>query len=229
MRIAAVATDIDGTITGKASRISCPAIRSIRALERAGLPVILASGNALCVMMTLQTYIGSNGASICEGGGVVEYKEETRVLGERTVPQAALEALKRRFGSRIVESWSNQYRYVDVALERTIPRNSVENALASFPSLSLWDSGYAYHIVSKNVDKGLGLRTAAEMMALDPRGIVAIGDSETDVPLFKAAGLSIAIGNAEMSLKRIATRVVAGRDGRGFKEAADLILSRSLD
>ncbi|MEM2904696.1 MAG: phosphoglycolate phosphatase [Candidatus Bathyarchaeia archaeon] len=228
MNVAAVATDVDGTITDKVYRLSCPAIRSIRALERAKVPVILASGNALLVMTTLQAYIGCSGGLICEGGGVVEYREETRILGERKGPLAALEALKKRFGDRVVESKSNPYRYVDVALRRTIPRRAVEGVIASFPSLSLWDSGYAYHIIDSKVDKGLGLRNVAEMMGLDPQSIVAIGDSETDVPLFKASGISIAVGNADTSLKRVATRVMTGRDGRGFKQAVDLILSGSL-
>lgn len=228
MKIAAVATDIDGTITDKADRLSCPAIRSIRALEKAKLPVVLASGNALLVMTALQTYIGCSGALICEGGGIVDHREETRILGERTGPLAALEALRQRFGDRVVEARSNPYRYVDVALRRTIPRREVETILASFPSLALWDSGFAYHIVDRSVDKALGLRTAAQMMSLDPRNIVAIGDSETDFPLFEAAGISIAVGNADPPLKRVATYVMPGRNGKGFKQAVDLMLSGKL-
>lgn len=228
MKVRAVATDIDGTITRKSLRLSCSAVRSIHALERAGIQVILASGNALHVTATLQLYLGCTGAVICEGGGVVEYRGQTRVLGEKSTATAALNALKSKFGDRVLESRSNPYRYVDVALRRTIRKSAVEKVLASFPTLNLWDSGYAYHIMNKGIDKGLGLRTAATMMALHPENIVAIGDSAPDVSLLQAAGSSIAVGNADELLKRVATRVVPGRDGKGFKQATDLVLSGAL-
>ena len=53
-------------------------------------------------------------------------------------------------------------------------------------NVSITDSGYAYHINSKGIDKGSGFLEAIKMLEVDLNDTIAIGDSETDIPLFKA-------------------------------------------
>jgi len=57
----------------------------------------------------------------------------------------------------------------------------------------------------------------------DPKQVVAIGDSETDVPLYEICGYSIALEHAEQSVKAKADHVVAGREGTGLVEAIDFV------
>jgi hydroxymethylpyrimidine pyrophosphatase-like HAD family hydrolase len=52
---------------------------------------------------------------------------------------------------------------------------------------------------------------------------VAIGDSETDVPMYDICGCSVALGHAEDGVKAKATHVVGGREGAGLAEAIDLV------
>ncbi|MEM3486463.1 MAG: HAD hydrolase family protein, partial [Candidatus Methanomethyliaceae archaeon] len=59
--IRAVATDVDGTITNYKDELYLEAVTAIRNLEKAGIPVILCSGNALCVLKGLARYIGCTG------------------------------------------------------------------------------------------------------------------------------------------------------------------------
>ena len=54
------------------------------------------------------------------------------------------------------------------------------------------------------VDKGSGLRKLCEIMGIDPQRVLAIGDSENDIPMLQAAGFGVAMGNATESLKAIA-------------------------
>jgi hydroxymethylpyrimidine pyrophosphatase-like HAD family hydrolase len=54
------------------------------------------------------------------------------------------------------------------------------------------------------VDKGSGLRKLCEIMDIDPQRVLAIGDSENDIPMLRAAGFGVAMGNATESLKAIA-------------------------
>ncbi len=228
MKVKALVTDVDGTLTDKRYRLSCPAIKAVRFIERFGIPVTLASGNALCVMRTLRAYIGCSGAVICEGGGVVEYNGELRILGDRVEALMALDALKEVFGRRIVESSSNPFRYVDVALRRTVVKSRLVKVLERFPSVKLWDSGYAYHIIERDIDKGRTVKVALELMHVEAEEAVAIGDSETDVPLLEAVGYGIAVANADETLKRVTDYVTEGKNGKGFSEAVKLILSWKL-
>lgn len=226
MKVKAVATDIDGTLTDDKERISCKAIKAIRNLESRGIPVILASGNTLCVLKTLKNYIGCSGALICENGAVVEYKGHIKVFGRMDEAKIVLKKLKEKYGEKIVESWSNPYRLVDIALRRTIEKEKIIEIMSSFPNLRLLDSGYAYHILSKEINKGNALKTVADLMKIKLSEIVAIGDSETDIEMFKVAGYGIAVANSPESLKAIAKHVTTKANGEGFFEATKFILSK---
>ena len=54
------------------------------------------------------------------------------------------------------------------------------------------------------VDKGSGLLKLCEIMNIDPQRVLAIGDSENDIPMLQAAGFGVAMGNATKSLKAVA-------------------------
>lgn len=220
--IKAVACDIDGTITDAEGRLSCRAVEALRRLEEQGIMTILISGNALCVVKTLKRYIGTSGPVVAENGGVVEYRGVLKRLGSRSLAEAALKLLKEKFGERIEESWSNRYRYVDLAIKRSLP---VEEMLPLLPSsVKLLDSGYAYHLIDAEVDKGKGLLKAAAMAGIRAEYIVAVGDSAVDQPMLEAAGWRAVVGNAPLELKQIAHYVASREYGEGFEEIAGWIL-----
>ena len=225
MKIKVLATDVDGTLTNMKHKISVKAIEAIRKLEKKGFPVILASGNALCVLKTLKNYIGCSGALIAEGGGVVEYKDTVKILGKGEEARKALTKLKEKFGDKVEESWTNPYRWVDVALKRTVDKNLILKVIQNFPHLKLLDSGFAYHILDKNVDKGKGLKVAVKLMGFKIKETAVVGDSETDIEMFKVAGLKIALANAPKQLKILANHTTKKSNGEGFTEAVKLILS----
>jgi len=225
LKIKVLATNVDGTLTNMKHKISVKAIEAIRKLEKEGIPVILASGNALCVLKTLKNYIGCSGALIAEGGGVVEYKDTVKILGKGEEARKALTKLKEKFGDKVEESWTNPYRWVDVALKRTVDKNLILKVIQDFPHLKLLDSGFAYHILDKNVDKGKGLKVAVRLMGFKIKETAVVGDSETDIEMFKVAGLKIALANAPKQLKILANHTTKKSNGEGFTEAVKLILS----
>jgi hydroxymethylpyrimidine pyrophosphatase-like HAD family hydrolase len=57
---------------------------------------------------------------------------------------------------------------------------------------------------------------------------VAIGDSETDVPLFRICGFSVALGQAADNVKAVAKYVVSEKQGRGLVQALNLITNKHL-
>ena len=89
--------------------------------------------------------------------------------------------------------------------------------------LYLSDSKYAFHINEKGVNKAYGLKEALTLLKADPKQVVAIGDSETDVPMYDICGLSIALDHAEERVKAKADHVVSGREGAGLVEAIDFV------
>ena len=82
---------------------------------------------------------------------------------------------------------------------------------------------YAYQINSPGVNKANGFLEVMKMFSATKDDVIAIGDSETDVPLFKLAGISVALGNATDKVKSHATISVAVHEGDGMIEALEKI------
>jgi len=53
-----------------------------------------------------------------------------------------------------------------------------------------------FEIIPKGIGKGMAVRKLTELLQLDPAKTVAVGDYHNDIPMFKAAGVAIAVGNA---------------------------------
>lgn len=62
-------------------------------------------------------------------------------------------------------------------------------------------------IGSLSADKGLALTHLAGKLGVPTEEIVAIGDNENDLGMFRAAGTAVAMGNASPSVKAAAARV----------------------
>jgi len=89
----------------------------------------------------------------------------------------------------------------------------------------LTDSGYAYHINSKGIDKGSGFLEAVKILDADVNDTIAIGDSETDVPLFKVIKNNIAVSNSTENLKKLAKIITTKKSGEGVLEGLDMMAS----
>ncbi|MCH9658601.1 HAD hydrolase family protein, partial [archaeon] len=74
---------------------------------------------------------------------------------------------------------------------------------------------------SSGIDKGAGFTKIMKKLSISANDVIAIGDSATDIPLFKVAKTSIALGNASEHVKSEATVVVKAHAGDGVLEALD--------
>jgi Cof subfamily protein (haloacid dehalogenase superfamily) len=65
------------------------------------------------------------------------------------------------------------------------------------------------------VDKGSALHKLCALLGVDPQRVLAIGDSENDIPMLRAAGFGIAMGNAIEGLKAVADWIAPPIDEDG--------------
>jgi Cof subfamily protein (haloacid dehalogenase superfamily) len=84
-------------------------------------------------------------------------------------------------------------------------------------------------LTSVRADKGLALEVACADLDVPLDTVVAMGDSETDIEMFRVAGASVAMGQAHDPVKRAATWVCAahGDDGVG-RSIEDLLAGRPI-
>ena len=78
---------------------------------------------------------------------------------------------------------------------------------------------------AKGVSKGSGLERLCRLLEIPLAECIAVGDADNDIPMLRAAGLGVAMGNAPEYVKSAAGRIVADLDHGGCAEAIRLLLS----
>ena len=102
--------------------------------------------------------------------------------------------------------------YFDAETERKV--------MPQVPGLcaSRWHPGFV-NIDVAGIDKGTALKEMAGLMGTGIDETISFGDGGNDIPLIKAAGLGVAMGNAGEELKAVAGYVTASVDEDGFAAA----------
>jgi len=220
--------DIDGTITLNGfGKIHLQALEKLRNLKNDGHHVIFVTGRSSVEAYLLSIFGGLTLLGVGENGGCITHGEimTHKMIGNKNECQNAFSYLKKTLDETIQEK-SVFPRLTEVVLDRTFDIKNAQKILDEKGSnVGLFDSGYAFHINSRGVDKGTGLMKALEMLNADLEDTIALGDSETDVPLFKTVKNSIAVNNSIPELKKIAKIVTTKNSGEGVLEGLDMISS----
>src|SRR3989338_2901065 len=179
------AIDIDGTITEDSKgTIHLDALAALRHLKETGHNVIFD--------VVTRMAVGENGGCITFGSN------EHTLIGKKDECIKAFEFQRSKLDN--VQEKPVFPRLTEVVLQRTFDIEQGRKILASH-NVILTDSMYAYHINSKGVDKGSGFEEIMKRLSVIKDDVIAIGDSETDIPLFKCASLSVALGNSSDFVK----------------------------
>ena len=222
------AVDIDGTITMNGmGTIHLEALSKLRSLRDDGHNVILVTGRSSVEGYLLAIFGGLTHFAVGENGGCITFgdKIQHRMLGNKGECIHALATIQSKLDIEIKEKPVFP-RMTEVVLERTFDIDNVQKFIdENNLNVVLTDSGYAYHINSKGVDKGSGFMEALKMLEVNVNDAIAIGDSETDVPLFKTVKNSIAVANSTENLKKLAKIVTTKKSGEGVLEGLDIMLS----
>ena len=134
---------------------------------------------------------------------------------------------------RVVTAWDNLYEtycaspfpvekvnfyHTDLeSRERT--RRRIEEA--GFPVILADAERGSLEISAAGVDKGSGLRKLCERLNIPVSRTIAAGDADNDISILKAAGLSVAMGNALPHIKELADVTVSDCDHDGCAEIID--------
>jgi len=220
----ALVTDVDGTLTDRRRRINTAAIEAIRTLVDADVAVVLASGNTACFMDGLCRMIGTDGTIIAENGGAYRrgYKGSLHISGDKKICLEAFDTLRGSFSGQGIglELLSAQYRFADVAFARNVDPDEVRAILRDHDlPVRVLDTRFAIHLQAPGVSKETALWELAADMGLYLNDMMAVGDSENDIDMLRAAGVGVAVQNAPESTRVAADWVSESAYGDGFVEA----------
>jgi len=222
------AVDIDGTITlNGMGTIHLEALSKLRSLKDEGHNVILVTGRSSVEGYLLSVFGGLTHLAVGENGGCITFgdKIQHKLLGNKGECIHALAMIQSKLNAEVKEKHVFP-RMTEVALERTFDIEQAQKIIdENNLNVVLTDSGYAYHINSKGVDKGSGFLEAIKILDTNVNDTIAIGDSETDIPLFKAIKNNIAVSNSTDGLKKLAKIITTKKSGEGGLEGLDMIAS----
>jgi len=215
-----LALDIDGTLTDADGVVDPRLGESLREWPR---PVVLATGKAFPHPVALCEFLGLPPRVIAENGGL-SYVPGGDVVyhGHRAAADRVADAY-RAAGHDL--GWGepdlvNYWRETEVAVSRDRPLEPLRE-IARREGMRVFDTGFAYHVVPPDVDKGAALAEVADALGTTPSRFAAVGDSENDAGMLAAAGRSFAVANADADARGAADTVLSGTHGDGVLEALE--------
>lgn len=164
-------------------------------------------------------------------GRVLELYTDTDYAVESTLPRAARHAAL--LGIPFAPRPFDLLRGTIVRAQWVVPHDEVEPVLAEdhggltvAASLSpvMPDTTFL-NATAPGVDKGDALRRVAAEYGLATDAVMMVGDSENDLAAMRAAGVAVAMGNAEPMVAAVAHHRVGHVDRGGLAEALELAIS----
>lgn len=173
--------------------------------------------------------------TLCDAGKGVVYVYQDRNVAVRSALTPALSAMPE---VRQVDSLADEAEstprcvliFGDELIARALELSTRWNEEVRF-LISMTGRGRpALTLTSARADKGLALQVACADLGIPASAVVAMGDSETDVEMFRVAGASVAMGQAGAAVRDAATWVSAhhGEDGVG-RAIEDLLAGRPIE
>ncbi|PWJ49467.1 Cof-type HAD-IIB family hydrolase [Faecalicatena contorta] len=86
--------------------------------------------------------------------------------------------------------------------------------------------GYNIEVNASGVNKGVSLVELGNMLGIEPEEIMACGDRDNDIAMLKAAGLGVAMGNAEDEVKAAADYITLSNEEEGAAKAIERFVLR---
>jgi phosphoglycolate phosphatase (TIGR01487 family) len=219
------AIDIDGTLTINGNgALNLDALAKLRYLVKLGYKVIFVTGRSSLEAYILSVYGGTTQIAIGENGGVISTSPvDHKLLANKDNCLKGFNLLAKSIKG--VNQKPVFPRLTEIVLERAFDINEGnkifrENNL----DLKLVDSNYAFHINEAKINKGFGLGILLKKLNIDFDEVVAIGDSETDIPMFEQSKFSCTFESSSENVRKSATHLVKGMNGEGLINAIDLIM-----
>lgn len=230
----AIISDIDNTlvpIKGDGSNINSDTARAVANALAQSFHVSVATGRGWKSAQPIVQKLGLTDPCIIEGGSCIINPMTAQIIWQKLLDSTTSNQIAKTFkkynkGSGLIKSsgkperiplqdvtdysFENRVIYllgVDVEVAQNIKEaiDQIPNVVAnittpSWAGLNLYD----VHVTNVQGTKMHALLEWAKIMSLKTDEIIAMGDSTNDLPLFKVAGLKIAVGNATNDLKATA-------------------------
>ena len=104
---------------------------------------------------------------------------------------------------------------------------AVQRQIAAFlpPNLTVVQTAAFYlEVIPRAINKGQGIRDICSVLGMEPAEVISFGDAENDIPMLRAAGMGVAMGNAAEPVKQAADMVTLSNNEDGIAAALEKLL-----
>ncbi|MDO9098183.1 MAG: HAD family hydrolase [Candidatus Methanoperedens sp.] len=207
MAIRLIIFDVDNTLAEPNKPIHDKIINIIKQIEASGTKIALISGKPSAYLCGFARQIGLQTPIICgENGAFINYSsnfppEKEYINNPGKKEAELLEELKsgiiNEFGKKV---WMQPNRVNLTIFPKTRKiKNDLSERLAAFSTkpffkeLAIYVHSDSIEVVPSKINKGRALRKIRSLEKLKKEEIIAVGNGENDIPMFKEAGISIGI------------------------------------
>lgn len=208
----ALVCDYDGTLATRGI-VSSETTEALHAVLDSGKKLLLATGRELPDLLAVCPEIELFEWVIAENGAVLFHPATGK---KETLGQAPPESMFRRLREEHIGP---------VARGEVVA--AVDSKYATQLKASLQAQKVPYHVILNKdsamilpvgIDKGTGVLVALHRIGISPREVVAVGDGENDLHLFRVVGCRVALANAVEELCEAADFVTSSPNGEGVRE-----------
>jgi len=231
-----IALDMDGTLLNNKGQISEANRQAIKEAQEQGIFVVLSTGRSIHTSrdhadsLQLTSYlVTANGSEIWD---------EKRELVERKLVKAELiqwmwELSKQHntkfWAINTERNWNNEmpedlhtkeWLKFGFTIDDDATRELILKELEAKGEFELTNSTLKnIEVNPKGITKAKGLELVCQRLGIEMKNVMAAGDSLNDLAMIKAAGLGVAMGNAQEAVKKAADWVTATNEEDGVAKA----------
>jgi HAD superfamily hydrolase (TIGR01484 family) len=231
-----IALDMDGTVLNSEHQISDMTRQWIYAAMERGITVSFSTGRGISNVLPYIEQLGIKTPIVTVNGS--EVWKEPHVLLRRTLME--LDAVKEMYRIAVEydtwywaysvegvfnkEHWTNdldsqEWLKFGYHTEDDAVRSKILQTLSSWGTLEITNSSpYNLEINPLGMNKASGVGEVCELLGIDMSQVVAVGDSLNDISMIRAAGLGVAMGNAQDQVKQAADAVTGTNDEDGVAQ-----------
>ena len=242
MAVKLFVSDIDGTLLVSGKNISQKNIDAVKKMVDAGITVTLGTGRMYHAALPIAQALGVNVPLITYNGALIK-STDGKIFYENPLPPEIVVGITNFFEKNnwYVQNYSDDKLHFPVyndyakyyennqkvrgevigweGLEETEKISAA--VIKEFgDKVSITRSTEIFNeIVCPGVSKAAAIKILAEKIGVKISEVMAIGDSNNDLPMLKAAGKSIAMGNANAEVKSVCDFQTGNCEDDGFAEA----------
>ena len=233
-----IALDMDGTLLDDRHKVSDENRRAIKEAEKRGVRVVLSTGRSLktardyVLSLELSSYLVTvNGGEIWGPNG--ELVQRSKVDTEHIQWMFEL-SKKHKTGFWATSSenvWRNnmpedlfsqEWIKFGFHIEEDEIRESVLKELQDKGLFEISNSSLKnIEVNALGINKAVGLQKVCDLLGISMDNVMAVGDSLNDIAMITEAGLGIAMGNAQETVKEAADDVTGTNQDSGVAQAIE--------